>query len=318
MTRDDESIAHATDLLHTENAVEDDARLVSQVNIWAISSAAYDTFGVDVDLPVRPDLLPKLRRYIIALDTWRADWSERFAPNVHVGNYPRKGVGLHYFFAKLHLCSHAFRGFSPDSGFHANGKHVGSTSHELPPDLEELASSAVLCAKSILRTIVDDPELQAHLNGLPLYFDTMIAFAVVFLLKVATRFHNAVRISGSEILVLVRDMGSVLRKVAGTLHRLHLLRYVAEGVEKLITKIQSTVHPQPPPTQQVGNSSNSGQANMSYDRAQSSMDAFDYMDTMDMNFNFMENISNFDLLATQNPLSSFENWPFGLDNPPSG
>lgn len=311
MTRDDESVAQATALLHTANATEDDARLVSQVNIWTISNAAYETFGIDVDSPIRSDLLPKLRRYMIALDTWRADWGERFVSNAHVGEYPRKGVGLHYFFAKLYLCSHAFRGITPNDQTNGTQRRHSTATQDLPPELEEVASSAVVCAKAILRTIVDDPELQAHLNGLPLYFDTMIAFAVVFLLKVATRFHSAVRISGSEILVLVRDMATVLRQVASNLHRQHLLRFVAEGVEKLISKIHDTVHPQPPQSVQAG-PSQPGQQPVSYDRNQANMETFDFMDSVDTNFNWMENITNFDLLSSQNTFSSIENWPFGF------
>ena len=310
MTREDESISSATLLLHTKNATEDDIRLISQVNIWAISSAAFDTFGVDVDSPVKHELLPKLRRFGIALDTWRADWNERFRTDAHIGNYPRKGVGMHFYFAKLYLCSHAFRGMTTHGNSHINGRQSGSPAHVLHSDMEEIASTAVLSAKAILRTIIEDPEMQNHLNGLPLYFDTMITFAVVFLLKVATRFSSTIRTSGYEIFVLVKDMDVVLRQVAGQLHRQHLLRFIAEGISKLIDRVQETVHPQSQQPQQPPTVGQSGLP-LSYDADQSSMQTFDFTGSIDMDFSWMEHITNFDFLSTQNTFSSLESWPFG-------
>lgn len=297
MTREDESIQAASRFLATENATENDHRLVSQVLIWNISSSAFETFGVDVDAPVPPALLTKLRRFMIALDTWRADWNEAFSHNPHVQNYPKKGVGLHFNFAKLYLCSHAFRGVTP----HSNAS-------ELQPEMEEIANAAVLSAKSILRAIINDPEMQLHLNGVPLYFDTMIAFAVVFLLKVGTKFSSSIRAGGSEILTLVRDLSVVLRQVAEQMHRQHLLRFIAEGIEKLLDKVQEVSNhhhhhpPRPSSTTDPAMQQNGPQPPQPYD----------YIDTMDTDLNWIEHISNFDLLSTQNTFSSLDSWPFGL------
>ncbi|KAF2102468.1 hypothetical protein NA57DRAFT_32488 [Rhizodiscina lignyota] len=299
MTREDESIQSAQRFLATENATEDDHRLVSQVLIWNISSAAFETFGVDVDAPVPLELLPKLRRFMIALDTWRADWNERFSHNRHVQNYPRKGVGLHFNFAKLYLCSHAFRGMTP----HGNPHQPVVSGHELQPDMEEIANAAVLSAKSILRAIVNDPEMQLHLNGVPLYFDTMIAFAVVFLLKVATKFSSDIRTSGSEILTLVKDMSLVLRQITTQMHRQHLLRFISEGIEKLLGKVEEASHQHPARTQPYPAADPSVQRN-----GQPPAQPY-YMDNMD--FNWLENISNFDFLSTQNTFTALDSWPFG-------
>ncbi|KAL4897665.1 hypothetical protein BDV59DRAFT_197941 [Aspergillus ambiguus] len=213
MSRDCDSIKAAMQFLESTNATEDDVRLVTQVKIWSISAAVFDTFGVDVDTPVPANKMTHLRRFSISLDTWYADWSDRFGPNERVGNYPAKGVGLHFHFAKLYLCSHAFR------GAHKSAHAKGFPS----PELEEIANTAVLCATAILGVITSDTELQSLLNGLPLCFDTMIAFAVVFLIKVATKYSDIVTIDKQKILWLVDRTVAMLQDTASGMHRQHLL-----------------------------------------------------------------------------------------------
>ena len=254
MTREGDMITSVKAMLvDPPEATEDDARLASQVEIWSTVSQELDTLGTDVDPPVSPNLIPRIRRLLIALDTWRADWHEEFGHNPHVGNYPRKGVKLHYHFAKLYVCSHAFRGLAPGPSRERPGAasmdaHMqaspwkGSNSvygneesslGRLDLDLEEIAAAAVDCAQSILHVITADTEIQAHLNGLPLYFDTMIAFAVAFLFKVATRYSHVVRIDIAGTLKLVRDMAQALKSATSGMHQQHLLVALAPAIEKL-------------------------------------------------------------------------------------
>lgn len=193
MTRQDDAIRAAMQFLETEHAVEDDARLMSQVQFWSVASDIYGTFGVDVERPLDASMIEPLRRYSISLDRIRADWFQRFRLNEYVGDYPRKGVGLHCHFAKLYLYSMAFRGI---------GK-PGFKAPDVALDIDEIANSAVLSATSIIRAVVTDTEIQSFLNGLPTYFDLMIAFAVVFVLKVSTKYASSVRVDTSEIRSLV-------------------------------------------------------------------------------------------------------------------
>ncbi|KAJ5748742.1 uncharacterized protein N7511_010438 [Penicillium nucicola] len=213
MSREGFIIDSASRLLETEHATEDDARLISQVKEWSILGQVFDTFGVDVDTSILPQTLPQLRRYSISLDTWFADWSESFKANRNVGNYPQKGVGFHFHFAKLYLCSHAFRG-APISD---------DAPQCISPELEEIANAGVLSAMSILRVIVSDDEFRSFLNGLPLYFDTMLAFAVVFLMKVATKYATVIRIDTEKILSLVAQTVSALRETTQSMHKQHIL-----------------------------------------------------------------------------------------------
>ena len=230
MTRQDDAIRASSQFLETENAVEDDARLVSQVDFWAVGSDIYETFGVDVERPLDLHMIEPLRRYSIRLDKIRADWTERFSYNKYVGNYPRKGVGLHYHFGKLYLTSFAFRGIG----------RPGFKSPEVALDIDELANSALLSATAILRAVVSDTEIQSYLNGLPTYFDVMIAFAVVFVLKVSTRYASSARVDTSEIHSLVGELVRVLKRVTATMHPRHLLVSVARGAENLL----ENSHPQ--------------------------------------------------------------------------
>jgi hypothetical protein len=232
MSREGFIIDCASRFLETEHATEDDARLVSQVKEWSILGKVFDTFGVVVDTPIPPHTLPQLRRLSIALDSWHADWNEAFRANQNVGNYPQKGVGLHYHFAKLYLCSHAFRGVPP----------AQDSRQCLTPEMEEVANIGVLSAMSILRVIVSDDEFQSFLNGLPLYFDTMIAFAVVFLLKIATKYATAIRIDTAQILTLVTQIVMALRDITRNMHHQHLLVTIAAGLEKLLSKCQESAH----------------------------------------------------------------------------
>ncbi|WPG99169.1 Hypothetical protein R9X50_00198000 [Acrodontium crateriforme] len=226
MTRQDDAVRASMPFLESDFADEDDSRLVSQVQFWNTGSKIYETFGIDVEKPLNLSMIEPLRRLSIDLDGIRADWTEKFTANKFVGNYPRKGVGLHYHFMRLYLHSMAFRGI---------GK-PGFRSPDVALDIDELANSALLSATAILRAVVMDEEIQSYLNGLPTYFDLMLAFAVVFVLKVSTKYASSVRIDTSEIRSLVADLVTVLKGVTSSMHPRHLLVSVTHGAETLLDK----------------------------------------------------------------------------------
>ncbi|KAH8596841.1 hypothetical protein B0O99DRAFT_509097 [Bisporella sp. PMI_857] len=226
ITRECEAVRNARKFLDCDYATEDDARLVSQVLRWSFCSNVYDAFGADINRPLSDAEVPHVRRFSIALDSLRAEWADRFTSNTHVGNYPRKGVGLQYHFAKLYLCSHALRG--------AGSNHANSRSPDVAGELDEIANSGMLSAVSILRAVVSDREIQSHLNGLPTNFDIMIAFAVVFLLKVSTHFSASIQLDSQEIQRLMSTLISVLKEVIATMHQHHLLVSITKGIEDLL------------------------------------------------------------------------------------
>jgi hypothetical protein len=70
----------------------------------------------------------------------------------------------------------------------------------------------------------------------------MIAFAVVFLLKVATQYAKTARVDSLELLRLVEDMTLVLKHVADGLHRHHMLVVIADGLAKLLQRVKEAAH----------------------------------------------------------------------------
>ncbi|EME79188.1 uncharacterized protein MYCFIDRAFT_167080 [Pseudocercospora fijiensis CIRAD86] len=295
MTRQDDTIRAALQFLETEHAVEDDARLMSQVQFWSVGSEIYQTFGIDVDRPLDASSIDPIRRFSISLDRIRADWTQRFHHNRYVGNYPRKGVGLHYHFAKLYLYSMAFRGI---------GK-PGFKAPDVALDIDELANSAVLSATAILRAVVNDTEIQDHLNGLPTYFDVMIAFAVVFVLKVSTKYASSVRVDTSEVRTLVSNLVVVLKNVTAEMHPRHLLVSVARGAETLLERAsqQDTRGPVPANAHVTMSQPNFDESlfDMATDWNGASFDNF-FMGEFDF-------LSNQDAMQTYQPDLNYNNMP---------
>ncbi|KAJ4159903.1 uncharacterized protein LMH87_007840 [Akanthomyces muscarius] len=245
LTRQCEAIRSVRKFLDFPHTTEDDARLVSHVLRWTVLSEAVDSFGVDVNRPLGDADLPALRRYNINMDTLRAEWMERFAPNPHIGNYPRKGVALQYHFSKLYLCSHAFRGSA------TRAARMQTQSAEVMMELDEIANGAVRAAMSILRSVNADEELQSFFDGLPIYFGTMLAFSIVFLLKVSSKYSSFIQVNSSEILPLISETVTALEKVTSKMHRRHLLVSMTKGMRGLVQKMKLQDAPRPLPTAAV-------------------------------------------------------------------
>jgi len=226
MTRDFSSVTPPREFLKSEFATEDDSRLVSQVEIWSISTRVFDQFSLDPEGHLSDQLTPQIRRLSIALDTWRADWQERFQYNASVGNYPRKGVGLHYHFAKLYLCSYVFR----------RAPSPNEEQLRFEPDMGEFANMAIHSASSIVQVIVADNEIQSYLHGLPAYFDTMIAFAFVFLLRFTIKNPANLSIDKAAILDVLYSLVKVLKDTTAIMHPRHLLTSIASSMEKLLDR----------------------------------------------------------------------------------
>jgi len=285
MTREDDAIRASSRFLELEDVVEDDARLVSQVHFWIVGSDIYQNFGVDIDRPLNGAMIETLRRLSIRLDNCRADWTEKFTVNLYVGHYPKKGVGLHYHFARLYLFSAAFRGI----------KDPAYKAPEIAMDIEELADTAILSATTILRTVIVDSDIQSYLDGLPTYFDVMIAFSVVFLLKVSTRYASIVRVDAREIGGLINNLVRVLETITATMHPQHLLVSVARGSKDLLDRFcpLEVQTPTALPSQSLPSQSNraddelhltSSWPDISFDEI---MGEFDFLSNQDM-FNISE------------------------------
>lgn len=137
-------------------------------------------------------------------------------PNGHIGNFPSKGVLLHYHFAKLHVCSYVFRGL---------------VNMPIPAHFLEIAFAAVTAATSILELLLEDDDLRSSLAGVPHYFHTMIAFACVFLLKVATTHSDQLLVNLDNVFALTARVAKQFR--ATSAGKWHLVHRMADGLEKM-------------------------------------------------------------------------------------
>ncbi|KAJ4296915.1 hypothetical protein N0V90_006963 [Kalmusia sp. IMI 367209] len=228
MTRECGTIRNVRKFLDCEHATEDDARLVSQVLRWSLCTNVFDTYDIDIDRPLTAPHIAQLRTFCMSLDSLRAEWGARFTPNVHVGNYPRKGVGLQCDFAKLYLCSHAFRG--------TGVAHSTNRSQEAALVIDNIAHEGIISALSIIRIVTTDKEVQTFFDGLPTYFDIMLAFSVVFLFKISTRYGALFRIDGEATKRSVHELVHVLKRITAGMHPRHLLVSLTEGIDELLQR----------------------------------------------------------------------------------
>ena len=205
---------------------EKDVRLVAQVELWSILSRVYDTFGINTELAVPAHLLPELRRSGLALETWRIDTGERLDGESGTP-HTETDIGLHFYSAKLYLCTHAFRGVSS-----------ASSTGTVAPELEELADGAVSAARSLLRSLVVSRSLQTQLGHLPTYYATMVAAAVVFLLKMTVRRPAGIHIDAADTRALLDQVAGILAEVTAGAHPQNVLAHIAASIMKLLGLVQ--------------------------------------------------------------------------------
>ncbi|KAJ9618823.1 hypothetical protein H2204_012899 [Knufia peltigerae] len=213
--------------LNAPECTPSDRRVLSQVTLFIILSQAYGHFGLEAERLMDGDevSLRTHARFIEDLDTWRYQFRHALNRDAHIGDYPAVGVDLHYYFASMMLNSLALRGRSLFN--------ISSTS-TLPTSLRPLASQAINSAHQILIIVLDEPSIRDSMVGVPLYLHTVIAFAVVFLIKMSSRWAGiGVTIDPEQktkpLIEAVIDLFRSCR--AG---KDHILYAMADGFERLL------------------------------------------------------------------------------------
>jgi hypothetical protein len=135
-----------------------------------------------------------------------------------IGEFPTRGAVLHCHLAKLHLHSHVFRGLKRDP---------------VPSYFYESAVAAVSAATSIIELLLTDRDIREGLVGIPHYIHSMIAFACVFLLKVAAQY-NGQFITDAVVLDMCTKAVQQFRSTA--VGKWHLVHLMADGLEKMAAK----------------------------------------------------------------------------------
>lgn len=203
-----------------------DRRVLSQVTLFAVLSRAYNVFGLEAERLLEGDEMTLLThaRFMEDLDRWRQQFRHFLQLDQHVGDYPAIGVDLHYHFGSMMLNSLALR-----------GRSLTSIS-TLPSTLRPLALQAIEAAHRILQIVLERPEIKESLVGVPLYLHTMIAFAVVFLIKMSPRWH----LIGVNIDVETRTRPLIQAIIAAMRDSKaganHILYSMATGFERLLRR----------------------------------------------------------------------------------
>lgn len=179
---------------------------------------------------------------------------------------------------------------------------------ELSLDMREIADTAVLSAISILRSINNDKEFQSFMSDLPLYFDTMIAFASVFLFRISTSYSQAMQVDIPEILSLIRHSISVLEEITSKIRPAHLLARMTKGLKQLLQQFEEAG--QRGPQHVVVKQSAAANTDMLLaDATDTEQEQFDWTSSNLFEYSSLE---NYDFLSNHQMTQGFATWP--MDN----
>ncbi|KAH8880523.1 hypothetical protein GQ53DRAFT_537113 [Thozetella sp. PMI_491] len=207
--------------LQTPITTADDVRLSSQVALVNIVHSIKEMMGPDNGKGLPRAFLPQITAFSRQLDHWIDHWSIAIQErHDQIGGFPRKGAQLHFYFAKLHLYSHVFRGLGRSP---------------IPPYYLESAAAAVSAATSIIDFITSDGELHAALAGMPSYLHSMTAFASMFLVRM-TMIHGDSLVERSTVLGLVSRLVAIYH--SAPVGKWHLVRLMAVGQEKILETLR--------------------------------------------------------------------------------
>lgn len=214
-------------LLHSELCTTFDKALLAQVTGFAVLSKAFDHFGLEPKRTMAGNDESVLNhlRYTEELLAWRDRWiiSEDDSLN--------RAVMLQYHFSDLVLHSLVLRGRPLD------------TIAELPACLRPLALKAVNAAHSILQHFSQEMSHHEEIIGMPFYLHSMVAFAVVFLLKVSPQWHKiGISINPrSQSWPLIDSIIVLLRSCQAGKN--HMAYKMADGFERMLAQLTKTEFP---------------------------------------------------------------------------
>ncbi|THC87703.1 hypothetical protein EYZ11_012851 [Aspergillus tanneri] len=211
------------------------------VDLFIILTRIYHAFGPDVDLEVPESEFSTIEKFDADLGEWQSTWFPRLAGSRYVGAYPYKAVYLHYHFSRLQLNSVALRTY-----------HSSTSTRFMSDGRKKYANMAIQSAIGTLLVVLDEPDIQTALVGVPLYLHSMITFAAVFLLKIAAKGcssnipgnqQNSIASAGLLIdVAYVRALvGRVIELMISCSKRAserHLSHHIARGLRKMLTGLE--------------------------------------------------------------------------------
>ncbi|KAL5049339.1 hypothetical protein BDW71DRAFT_217481 [Aspergillus fruticulosus] len=197
LLRSDKGIAMGWETyLHCAETTESDVRILSQVSLLLVMGQVRDVLGSDNQTPLPPALASQILNYSRQLDKWYTKFSGLFVTNAFIGEFPKRGLQLHYQFGKLYLGHQVFKGL--------HGRPI-------PPQFLTAATMAHDTAAAIFEMILGEPELQEGLVGMPHYFHVMIAFAGHLLLEICQNYYEQLRIKVQDDFQLINGALKLFR-----------------------------------------------------------------------------------------------------------
>jgi hypothetical protein len=159
-------------LLNSPWCTPSDQALIAQVTGLVIMSKAFQNFGLEPKRTMGSDDASVLNHFRFTEDSrvWKDRWG-----HLRMINSLGGGIDLHYYFSELVLHSLVLRGRPLE------------TLHDLPTSLRPLTLRAIEAAHLLLEHFIEEPGYREGIVGMPLYMHSMIAFAVVFLMKLSRR-----------------------------------------------------------------------------------------------------------------------------------
>jgi hypothetical protein len=211
-----------------------DYRILSQVALFQIMTRIHDTFA-EIRLPQHDSTrailsaqhFPCMRGFNLEIDQWRIKWQSLQRHNNFIGTFPPKGIVLYSYFAKLQLNAFAIRG-------------VSTNQTDMSTERKEFVNTAVAAAMSILTFVLEESDMRRALVGTPLYVHTMIAFASVFLMNIATiKTQHAplgrhISVDPQLVFFNVEAMVELLQSMV--VSDRHLIQHVAAGLSTMLHK----------------------------------------------------------------------------------
>ncbi|KAL1861941.1 hypothetical protein Plec18167_001272 [Paecilomyces lecythidis] len=168
--------------------------LISQVELWSISSRVFDVFGADIERSVASHMSTELDRLQSMYERWYQKWLSALSLKGDTDDFSLWTFDLYFHSAKLFLFSHAFRGPLHD------GTNISS----------EFTTYALGSALSIIRCIVEAKEPSSWLRTLPAHFGIMAAFASVSLIRTTFQQQANCSLETAEILRNLQRLVEVL------------------------------------------------------------------------------------------------------------
>lgn len=124
----------------------------------------------------------------------------------------------------------------------------------MSPERQKRANIAIESSIATLETVLEEPDIQRALIGVPLYLHSMITFAAVFLLKIAAKGcstgipgnqgqHNSIASAGLNIdRTFVRNLvGQIVELMVSCSKRAserHLSHHIARGLRKMLAGLE--------------------------------------------------------------------------------